>query len=180
MISIPGQYGATCDGFSRREFLRLGGAGLVGVSLSDILRIQAQQAPGVGPAPGAPKNGWGRAKSVIILYLQGGPSHIGIWDPKPDAPSNVRGDFKPIRTKVPGIEIGELFPKLASIADKTVFIRSMIGATGDHYAFQCLTGWHNRNQPPGGWPAIGSVLSKLHGSRDPALPALHILHRLLP
>ena len=97
MISIPGQYGATCDGFSRREFLRLGGAGLVGVSLSDILRIQAQQAPGVGPAPGAPKNGWGRAKSVIIIYLQGGPSHIDIWDPKPDAPSNVRGDFKPIR-----------------------------------------------------------------------------------
>ena len=125
MISIPGKYGATCDGFSRREFLRLGGAGLVGLSLTDILRIQAQQAPGTGPAPSQPKNGWGQAKSVIILYLQGGPSHIDIWDPKPDAPSNVRGDFKPIRSKVPGINLSEVMPKLAQQMDKATLIRSM-------------------------------------------------------
>src|SRR5262245_48268864 len=100
MISIPGQPGATCDGFSRREFLRVGGAGLVGLSLADILRLQAEQSPSVGPGIGAAKNGWGKAKQVLLIYLQGGPSHIDIWDPKPDAPSNVRGDFKPIKTKI--------------------------------------------------------------------------------
>src|SRR5262245_17568389 len=125
MISIPGKSGATCDGFSRREFLRVGGAGLVGLSLADILRLQAQQAPGVGPAPGQPKNGWGSAKQVLLIYLQGGPSHIDIWDPKPDAPSNVRGDFKPIKTKVPGIHISEVMPKLAQQLDKATLIRSM-------------------------------------------------------
>jgi len=83
MISIPGEYGATCDGFSRREFLRVGGAGLAGLSLANILKLQAGQPSAAGPAPGQPKNGWGRAKSVILLYLQGGPSHIDIWDPKP-------------------------------------------------------------------------------------------------
>jgi hypothetical protein len=114
MISIPGQYGATCDGFSRREFLRIGGAGLAGLSLANILKLQAQQSAAAGPAASQPRNGWGRAKSVIILYLQGGPSHIDIWDPKPDAPSNVRGDFKPIRTKVTGIHLSEVMPKLAA------------------------------------------------------------------
>ena len=123
MISIPGSSGATCDGFSRREFMRLGGAGLAGLSLADILRLQAAQPAGAGPAPGMAKNGWGRAKSVIIIYLQGGPSHIDIWDPKPDAPSNVRGDFKPIRSNVPGIFLSEVMPKLAQQMDKATLIR---------------------------------------------------------
>jgi hypothetical protein len=88
MISIPGQPGSTCDGWSRREFLRVGGAGLFGLSLADILALQAQgSAPPLDPKQ---KGGWGKAKSVIFLFLQGGPSHIDIWDPKPDAPSNIR------------------------------------------------------------------------------------------
>src|SRR5678816_4940770 len=87
MISIPGQPGSTCDGWSRREFLRIGGAGMLGISLADILRLQAQA--GTNPDTAKNKAGWGKAKSVLFIFLQGGPSHIDIWDPKPDAPSNV-------------------------------------------------------------------------------------------
>src|SRR3954470_9624522 len=100
MLSIPGDAGATCDGWSRREFLRVGGAGIFGLSLADVMRLQAGTQD--HPDPGKPRNGWGQAKSVIMLFLQGGPSHIDIWDPKPDAPSNIRGEFKPIKTNVPG------------------------------------------------------------------------------
>src|SRR5437763_14854087 len=100
MISIPGKPGSTCDGFSRREFLRVGGAGMLGISLADILRLQAN----ASSTPEAiRKGGWGKAKSVIFIFLQGGPSHIDIWDPKPDALSTVRGACKPIKSNVPGI-----------------------------------------------------------------------------
>ncbi|MCW5560040.1 MAG: DUF1501 domain-containing protein, partial [Verrucomicrobiae bacterium] len=175
MISIPGQYGATCDGFSRREFFRLGGAGLVGVSLADLLRLQAEQGPGAGPVPDAPKNGWGQAKSVIILYLQGGPSHIDIWDPKPDAPSNVRGDFKPIRSKVPGIFLSEVMPKLAAQMDKATLIRSMsytpVGLFNHTAAiYQIMTGYTPDRVSPSGqleppapndFPHLGSQVARL-------------------
>ena len=101
MISIPGQSGSTCDGFSRREFLRIGGLGMAGISLADILALQARAS--VAPESSAAKGGWGKAKNIMFVFLQGGPSHIDIWDPKPDAPSNVRGEFKPIKSNVPGI-----------------------------------------------------------------------------
>jgi hypothetical protein len=94
-----------------------------------------------------------------------------MWDLKMDAPKEIRGEFTPIQTKVSGIDICELFPRIASAADKFTFIRTMVGATGNHYAFQCLTGHTDRNQPLGGWPALGSVLSKLYGPKDPAVPA---------
>src|ERR1044071_1463562 len=108
MLSIPGETGSTCDGFSRREFLRVGGAGILGLSLGDVFRLQAASA-----APTGNKTGWGNAKSVIMIFLQGGPSHIDIWDPKPDAPSNVRGEFKPIKSNVSGIWLSEVMPLLA-------------------------------------------------------------------
>src|SRR3954469_14655390 len=101
MISIPGKPGSTCDGFSRREFLRVGGAGMLGMSLADVFRLQAGAES--APADSKQKSGWGRAKNVVFIFLQGGPSHIDIWDPKPDAPSNVRGEFKLLRSVVPGI-----------------------------------------------------------------------------
>src|SRR6476619_3734148 len=101
MLSIPGETGFTCDGWSRREFLRVGGAGILGLALGDIMRLQALGAAEPDSAKG--KVGWGQAKSVILIFLQGGPSHIDIWDPKPDAPSNVRGEFKPIKSNVPGV-----------------------------------------------------------------------------
>lgn len=184
MISIPGQYGATCDGFSRREFLRVGGAGLAGLSLANILQLQARQAPGAGPAPGQPKNGWGQAKSVIILYLQGGPSHIDIWDPKPDAPSNVRGDFKPIRTVVPGIQLSEVMPNLAKHIDKATLIRSMsytpVGLFNHTAAiYQIMTGYTPDRVSPSGqleppapndFPHLGSQIARLRPPEVPMLP----------
>ena len=144
MISIPGQPGSTCDGFSRREFLRVGGAGILGISLADILRMQARA--GSAPEIAKSKNGWGQAKSVILVFLQGGPSHIDIWDPKPDAPSSVRGEFKPIKSNVPGISLSEVMPFLARQMDKATLIRSvsytpagLFNHTAAHY--QMMTGY---------------------------------------
>src|SRR3989449_9316065 len=143
MISIPGKPGSTCDGFSRREFMRVGGAGLFGLSLADVLRLQANANP-VADSKGRP--GWGKAKSVLLIFLQGGPSHIDIWDPKPDAPSNIRGDFKPIKTKIPGTWIGEHMPMMAQQLDKATLIRSMSYTPNrlfNHTAaiYQMLTGY---------------------------------------
>ena len=99
MLVIPGRPGHTCDGVSRRDFLRVGSLGLCGVSLSKVLSLQKVQASTTSALAGM--KGFGSARSVIILFLQGGPRHIDIWDPKPDAPSNIRGEFKAIKTRVP-------------------------------------------------------------------------------
>ena len=93
-----------------------------------------------------------------------------MFDLKTDAPLEVRGEFKPIRTSVPGIQICEHLPLLAKRIDKTIIIRSMVGALDEHDAFQCLTGRTTRNQPPGGWPSLGAVLSKLNGPVNRAVP----------
>src|SRR5712691_11556300 len=98
MLVIPGsQDKATCDGMTRRELLRVGGSALLGLSLADIfaLKAQATTSPGATQGGGA---GWNRAKSVIMIYLQGGPSHLDLLDPKPDAPERVRSIFNPIDT----------------------------------------------------------------------------------
>jgi len=159
MLSLFGNRMPLCDRVSRRSFLRIGGLALGGVGLPQML--QAEQAAGVN----------GQGKGVIMVFLPGGPPHQDMWDLKVDAPKEIRGEFQPIQTKVPGVEICELFPRLASIADRLTFIRTIVGARGDHYAFQCLTGHDNRNMPPGGWPSLGSVLSKLSGPRRPGMPA---------
>src|SRR5687767_3331375 len=101
MLSIPGISGSTCDGFSRRELLRVGGCGLFGLSLGQILELESKARGNESPR-GKSKSGWGKAKSVILIFLQGGPSHLDIWDPKPDAPREIRGDFKHIKTAVEG------------------------------------------------------------------------------
>src|SRR5665213_4410156 len=103
MLSIPGRPGATCDGMSRREMLRVGGAGLLGLSLSQLLAAEARAGES-----GKKRDGFGAAKNFIFVFLQGGPSHIDIWDPKPDAPDNIRGQFKPIATKIPGCQVSEV------------------------------------------------------------------------
>jgi hypothetical protein len=159
MLTLLGKRMPMCDAVDRRAFLRIGSLALGGLSLPQLLR--AESASGVK----------GNGKGVIMVFLPGGPPHQDMWDLKMEAPKEIRGEFTPIQTKVPGVEICELFPRLASVADKLTFIRSMVGCKDRHYAFQCLTGQHNDNQPPGGWPALGSVLSKVYGSRDPAVPA---------
>jgi hypothetical protein len=148
-----------CDGLSRRGFLRIGALGFGGMALPQLLRAEAQS--------GIRKS----HKAVINIFMPGGPSHQDIFDLKMDAPSEVRGEFKPISTNVPGIQICEHLPRLAKLADQYAIIRSMVGAEDRHDAFQCQTGRLVRNQPPGGWPCMGSVLSKLQGPADKAVPA---------
>ena len=126
MLRIPGQAGKdNCDkgvGPSRRDILRVGGSAMMGMSLGQIMELQSAQANSE-TAGGGP--GWNKAKSVILVYLQGGPSHLDLWDPKDDVPDNVRSVFKRIPTKVPGMDVTENLPKLAQITDKLTMIRSM-------------------------------------------------------
>ncbi len=181
MLSIPGGYGRTCDGVSRREFLRVGGAGILGLSLGEVLRLQAESAA----APAAKlKPGWGRAKSVLMIFLQGGPSHIDIWDPKPDAPSNIRGEFKSIPTNVPGIWLSETMPLLAKQMDKATLIRSVSYTPAglfNHTAaiYQMMTGYTPDRVSPSGqleppspndFPHIGSQVIRLKPIDVPMLP----------
>ncbi|HEX4148379.1 MAG TPA: DUF1501 domain-containing protein, partial [Pirellulales bacterium] len=123
MIILPGQPGKDlCDrslSVTRRDVLRVGGSGMLGLSLGSMLKMQAASAAtrseavrGAGSAPG-----WGKAKSIIMVYLQGGPSHLDLWDPKENVPDNVRSAFKPIPTKIPGVQFTEILPKLAGIND---------------------------------------------------------------
>ena len=158
MLTIYGSRSRFCDGVSRRNFLKIGALGVAGLSLPNLLRAEA--AAGIGKSH----------KAVIMIFLPGGPAHQDLLDLKPDAPSELRGEFKPIKTNVPGMEICELMPMLARRADKLAVIRSMVGCSGDHDAFQCLTGRMKRNMPPGGWPSLGSCVAKLQGPVKEAVP----------
>jgi uncharacterized protein (DUF1501 family) len=149
-----------CDGMPRRSFLQIGGLALGGLTLPQLLR--AQQASGRADPH----------KAVIMIFLAGGPPHQDMLDLKPDAPSEVRGEFRPISTNVPGIQISELMPQVAAQMDRFAIIRSLVGAEGRHDAFQCCTGHPFRgSQPQGGWPSMGSSLSRLYGTIDPSVPA---------
>ena len=159
MLRIPGRAERFCDGIRRRSFLQIGGLAMGGLGLPGIL--EAQQASAEKP---------GSHKSVIMIYLPGGPPHQDMVDLKPDAPRGIRGEFKPIATSVSGIQFGELMPKLAARADKLVTIRSIVGATGSHWAHQCMTGRTTRNPPQGGWPEFGSAVSSIEGATSPSVP----------
>ena len=148
-----------CDGVSRRNFLKIGGLGAAGLSLPHLLALEAQA--GIRNSH----------KSVILIYLVGGPPHQDMFDLKPNAPSDVAGPHRPIGTNVDGIEICELFPRMAKMMDKFALIRSLVGAQNDHDAFQCYTG-HSRTEmaPAGGWAPFGSIVSKVQGGVNPATP----------
>lgn len=165
MLTIFSQgRGHYCDGISRRGFLKIGGLTLAGatLSLTDIFRLESQ-----GAATRSKRH-----KAVIHVFLGGGPPHQDMWDIKTEAPTEIRGEFKSIQTNVSGIEIGECFPNIAKMADKSVFIRSVVGITDRHEAFQCNTGWQENDlRPIGGRPSLGSVVSKIQGPIDPAVPA---------
>ena len=145
-----------CDGHSRRTFLQIGAMG----SLTLPQLLQAEAASGVANSH----------KAVIMVYLCGGPPHQDMYDLKPDAPAEVRGEFSPIKTNVPGVEICELMPKMASMMDKFVPIRTMANCQGGHTGFQCFTGNIPNNEPAGGWPHIGSVVSKFQGPVHDGVP----------
>ena len=147
-----------CDGVSRRTFLQVGGLALGGLALPDLLRAEA--AAGIGSSH----------KAVIMIYLTGGPPHQDMVDPKPNAPADIRGEFEPIETKLPGIELSEHMPRLAAMLDRLVTIRTLVGSDGRHSSFQCVTGRRFANQPQGGWPGFESIVSKLQGQIDPSVP----------
>lgn len=159
MLLIPGRGSRLCDGITRRDVLRIGALSVGGLSLPQLLR--AEQQSGLR----------GSRKAVIMIYMCGAPSHQDMYDLKMDAPAEIRGEFKPIPTNVPGIEICEHLPKLAAIMDKCVPLRSVYGSPdGAHDSFICYTGRTVRNQPAGGWPSFGSVTSRLLGPSNSAVP----------
>src|SRR5690348_10310264 len=189
MIIVPGQAGKDlCDpqlGMTRRDILRVGGSGLLGMSLGSMLELQAVSARAAdisGAASGGP--GWGKAKSIIMVYLQGGPSHLDLWDPKENVPDNVRSAFKKISTKVPGIDVMETLPRLSKITDKFTFIRSMSYTPNglfNHTAaiYQMMTGYTTDKVSPSGqleppspkdFPNFGSQIVRLRPQTVPMLP----------
>lgn len=153
-----------CDGISRRNFLRVGGLALGGMSLPQILQAEslAQVAQG---QPAVTKKM--SHKGVIMIFLAGGPPHQDMFDMKPHAPVDIRGEFRPIRTNVSGIEICELFPYMSKMMDKFAIIRSLKGCVDRHEPHQCFSGVPNRKDP---WPSVGSFLSKLSGPADLSVP----------
>ncbi len=152
MLNILGQRQPFCDGISRRDFLRIGGLAMGGLTLPKLLR--AEQAAG-GRATG---------KSIINIYLPGGPTHMDTFDMKPTAAKEFRGELLPVATSVPGMEICELMPKLARMGDKFSVVRSITGLRDEHAPQQSDSGWSESSlRTMGGRPGIGSVMSKLWG-----------------
>ena len=150
---------SSCDRITRRGFLQIGGltVGATTIGLADVLRADPSQKS---------------HKAVINIFLAGGPPHQDMWDLKPDAPSEIRGEFQPIRTNVPGIDICEVFPRIAKMMDRCAIIRSIVGASGGHDAWQCMTGWSPRDlQFLGGHPSVGAVSTKVQGPVHPSVPA---------
>jgi hypothetical protein len=181
MLVLPGYSGKdTCDGITRRELMRIGGSAVMGISLANILGLQKASAGDVGG--GGP--GWGKAKSVILLYLQGGPSHLDLWDPKDNVPDKVRSVFKAIDTKLPGVKFTEILPKLAQVNDKVTLIRSMsytpVGLFNHTAAiYQMLTGYTADKVSPSGqleppspkdYPNVGCNIIRLKPPEVPMLP----------
>jgi len=184
MLVVPGQSGKdVCDrqlGITRRDLLRVGGAGMLGLSLGSMLKLAAKaNEAGTGDGPG-----WGKAKSVILCYLQGGPSHLDLWDPKVEVPDNVRSAFKPIPTQLPGVKFTEILPQLAQVNDKFTMIRSMSYTPKglfNHTAaiYQMMTGYTTDKVSPSGqleppspkdFPNFGSQIVRMQPTTEPMLP----------
>jgi hypothetical protein len=155
----PSRNGGLCDGVSRRDFLTIGGSVLGGLTLPGLLRAEARQGGGT------------RHKAIINVYLPGGPPHLDMWDIKTEAPREIRGEFDPIRTNVPGIQICELFPRIAGMMDKFIPIRSICDADGRHDGFQCMTGRKKNDTNATFWPMLGSWVSRFQGPANRAVPA---------
>ena len=186
MLRIPGRAGKDlCDpglGATRRDILRVGGSALFGLSLGSMLELQAAARASDAPAGRGP--GWGRAKSIILVYLQGGPSHLDLWDPKEGVPDNVRSQFRTIDSAVPSMQLTEILPQLARVMDKCTLIRSMSYTPNglfNHTAaiYQMMTGYTTDKVSPSGqleppspkdFPNFGSNIIRLRPTAEPMLP----------
>lgn len=173
MFSLLGASAKLCDGLTRREWLRIGGLGTLGLSLPNLLEARDSIPAGVLPTDKT----FGKAKNVIFLYLLGGPPQHETFDPKPEAPLEVRGPFKPIHTNVPGIDFCELLPRTAQIADKLAIVRSISTDDNNHDSsgYQLLTGYkyigpNSRTIQATDWPCLSSMIKMLKPSE--VLPPL--------
>ncbi len=176
MLSFYDRPQQLCDGVSRRECLRIGGLGALGLSLPGLL--QARQAQAMPASPAAPHGG--KARSCIMLFMLGGPPQHDTWDPKPEAPVEIRGDLKPIESNVPGILVNELMPNVAKVMDKVCVLRTLSTKDNAHSSsgYWVLTGtphtpMNSENARPGApnnWPCLGAVVKQLRPERS-GLPA---------
>ncbi len=182
MIRLPGEFSTDlCDPqqkMTRRDVLRVGGSGILGLTLGTMLQIQGQ----AGGYHGGP--GFGRARSVIMLYLQGGPSHLDLWDPKENVPDNVRSVFSSIPTRIPGTRFTEILPQLARVNDRMTLLRAMSYTPNglfNHTAaiYQMMTGYTTDKVSPSGqleppspkdFPNFGSNIIRLKPPKEPMLP----------
>jgi hypothetical protein len=156
MLTLLGPRSRYCDGISRRSFLRLGGLALGGLSLPGLLRAEGEH---------------GRShRSVIMVYLTGGLAHQDTFDLKPNAPAEVRGEFRPIATSVPGVQVCELLPRLARCADRIAILRSVVGQIDEHSSFQSTAGFPMGVTQREGKPHFGAVVAKAQGPTDPVVP----------
>src|SRR5579872_1893452 len=157
MLTLFGPRQRFCDGLSRRSVLKIGGLALGGLTLPRLLRAESH-------------SGRKTDRSVIMVYLSGGLAHQDTFDLKPNAPSEVRGEFKPIATNVPGIQISEHLPKLAQCMDKLVLLRAITGLQDEHSSFQTMTGFGMNITQREGKPHMGAVIAKVLGQTDPVVP----------
>lgn len=190
VVRVLGNNKKACDGFTRRDLLHAGGLSLFGLTLSDILTLQS--AGHAAPATGA--RSFGKAKSVIVLFLYGSPSQLETWDMKPDAPSDIRGPFKPIRTSNPGIDISEHLPKMAKWMHRVATVRTLTHNYPIHCASFALTGMANTDlaretnvRDPRHWPYFGSVVdyvdsaaAQRNGAPNPPVPRNLVLPHRFP
>jgi hypothetical protein len=160
MLTLLGKAQRFCDGISRRGFLQIGAFG-AGLTLAEMLRARALAAQAGGKVPSH--------KSVIMIYLPGGPSHMDMYDLKPDAPKEFRGEFKPIATNVPGIQICEHMPRQAKMFDKLAVVRSII-SVDEHSDSLVMTGYPERENRITNHPSFGAVVSKLRGAGGSEVP----------
>jgi hypothetical protein len=163
MLLVGRQRCRTCRGLTRRAFLEAGASSVLGLSLADLLHARA--------ASGTPAT-TGTARSVIFLWLWGGPAHLDTWDPKPNAPLEYRGPFSPTATSIPGVRVCELFPKVARLAHRLAIVRSLHTGSNDHGVAGTIgltgsaaggVGLDGRPLPGSLRPATGSVVARVRG-----------------
>ena len=159
MLTLIGAKQRYCDGISRRSFLKIGSLAMGGLSLPSLLQAEARGATGSSH------------KAVIMVYLSGGLSHHDSFDMKPDAPAEIAGEFRPMATRVPGIQISEHLPRLAGMMDKLALVRSIVGLRDEHSSYQGLTGYTMDLARREGKPNAGSVISRVLGPTSPIVPA---------
>jgi hypothetical protein len=163
MLSLHSQPALLCDGLTRREWLRAGGLGAFGLALPELLQARTAQ----GAAERA-ETAFGKAKACIVLFLLGGPPQHETWDPKPEAPTGIRGDLRPIKSAVPGMQVGELMPRTAQLSDKCCVLRGMSTNDNAHsssgywmltgYPHQPMNSENSKLGAPNDWPCFGAVI----------------------